>query len=457
MFDFKDELLSLLDLKYYAQVIVKDILLWSPDTKLFSIAKRDISIPSKSIIFFLMAITAVEKPRLIPSFACFSLFLLLTATASFKNSYPSAWWRCNSFKDQLLMLLLGKKAKLSSEIITVGHLEEERAKKDKEWIDLIRADKKKARLIQEQEQREAEELTKDLAEAKGDSDDLSTKSNRPSLDPMILVKPYLHPIQKSLLQVVIFIRATRNVVLWDESHYAFFIALASLSLAILFWIIPVVAILSFLIHWIARVVAWGVFGPWMPFIYKKFVDAPNTRDVQNANEETKREAKRQKKEDVLRAARIQNENAMKDRSFKAYYFGNLFTKIPIMLEDRLLDLPLSSSKAIDYQNDKVEFGEMVISEVIKGDDEVNHGVGQHLIGSMIPKVRQAPRTEAPLGQPLRKKSQSSEGGLLGDIGDDSTFTAISKLGTIALISAAVSYLTVPLLLQCLPDSLRHSF
>lgn len=379
MFDFKDELLSLLDLKYYAQVIAKDILLWSPDTKLFSIAKRDISIPSKSIIFFLMAITAVEKPRLIPSFACFSLFLLLTATASFKNSYPSAWWRCNSFKDQLLMLLLGKKAKLSSEIIAVGHLEEERAKKDKEWIDLIRADKKKARLIQEQEQREAEELTKDLAEAKGDSDDLSTKSNRPSLDPMILVKPYLHPIQKSLLQVVIFIRATRNVILWDESHYAFFIALASLSFAILFWIIPVVAILSFLFHWIARVVAWGTFGPWMPFIYKKFVDAPNTRDVQNANEETKREAKRQKKEDVLRAARIQNENAMKDRSFKAYYFGNLFTKIPIMLEDRLLDLPLSSSKAIPLGS-----GIVVIAE---SSDEVNHVAGQQLIGSMIRKVQ----------------------------------------------------------------------
>ncbi len=96
------------------------------------------------------------------------------------------------------------------------------------------------------------------------------------------------------------------------------------------------------------------------------------------------------------------------------------------------------------------FGELAIEENGNKDYET----GQHLVGVMIPHVREnTPGTAAPIGQLTKQKSMIKSEDIDLDIGDDSAMIAYAKLGSIAVFAAVVSYLTVPIMIRVLEGAL----
>ena len=124
-----------------------------------------------------------------------------------------------------------------------------------------------------------------------------------------------------------------------------------------------------------------------------------------------------------------------------FFFGKYLTRVPIFRADRYLDLPLPSSYAVPIEKQVKTFGELAIEE--NGAKECE--MGQHLVGVMIPKVREtAQDNAAPIGQVVKQKSMV-EGGVGSGIGNDSATITYAKLGSIAVFAAVVSYLSVPVL------------
>jgi len=379
----------------------------------------------------------VEHPHLFPSVSFFSMGWLLITTRDFKTEYPNPWWRCSSFIDYLLLLILGKTGTLCPEEINVNENADEAKARDEYWEKLIEREEKNALRIRMEIAEEQRELEKDLLEARGDAEDISTKVTNLSMDPFFLVKPYLYPIQQSLIQICNAIRFARNILLWEESHYSFFIALALFSLAAVFLLLPWI----FIFRWSARILVWGLLGPWMHYLDPKLKEEKEDDEALMSEGRTKRKMER---DATLFQARVQNENARKYRDFKMYFFGKFLVRVPIFRVDRYLDLPLPSSSATPIEQKQISIGELAIEEA-----KSDYQVGQQLIGAMIPKIREVPKTLAPIGQPARHKSLIKVGGLGAGIGDDSAMIAYIKIGSMAMVSALVSYFVVPLTVRAI--------
>lgn len=338
-----------------------------------------------------------------------------------------------------MLLLLNKK--LTPETIKANQNADEARERDEYWEKLIESREKKALRLRLEIAEENRELEKDLIEAKGDSDDISTKMSKISVDPFILLKPYLYPIQQSLVTICTMIRVVKNVLLWEESHYSFFVSLTALSLAILFLFLPWI----FIFRWTARILAWGLLGPWMRLLDPTRKSEKQDEDEADAINRMKRQMERT---EALTEARIKNEKARKYRDFKMYFFGKFLTKVPINRVDRFLDLPLPSSTATPIDNKKLSLGELAIQEALP----VDFAVGQQLVGVMIPSLREAPKTVAPKGQAAKNKKILKIGALGSDVGNDTTITAFSKIGAMAVIAAIVSYIAVPIMVKYLPNN-----
>jgi hypothetical protein len=91
------------------------------------------------------------------------------------------------------------------------------------------------------------------------------------------------------------------------------------------------------------------------------------------------------------------------------------------------------------------FGEIAIEEAT-GED---HEAGQQLLGLMIPMIKAVPTSIAPTGQPAKQKPLLKVVELGGDVSDDSTYIAYTKIGTMAAVAAGLSYFSVPFLMRVL--------
>lgn len=103
-----------------------------------------ISLPLNSLYAFIMAVTLIEKPYLLPSFSFLTFALVLFSSMRWRNDHPNPWWHCHSFFELARVLILGNNTSLSPETIA----KEERAKEaeafDFSWNELIEAAEKKA-------------------------------------------------------------------------------------------------------------------------------------------------------------------------------------------------------------------------------------------------------------------------------------------------------------------------
>ena len=166
------------------------------------------------------------------------------------------------------------------------------------------------------------------------SGDISTKVGENgglTLDPTQVLKPYLYPSQLHLLFVCKWLRFFKNILLWEECYYSFWVVLVCFAMSVVFWFVP----WCFLTKWTARIVAWGVFGPWIP-LYNKIVhyciDNKYLRRSQVHSfilpeddalilKKIEEERWEEHMKDIISKARETKETMLQLRSWKMYLFG----------------------------------------------------------------------------------------------------------------------------------------
>lgn len=153
-----------------------------------------------------------------------------------------------------------------------------------------------------------------------------------------LLKSYLFPIQQMMFETCKWLRFAKNIILWEESIYTFWLIVVSLVLSVVFLFVP----WFWIIKWSSRIIIWGLFGPWMKLV-DMYVKG-NEEDI-NAAVEADRLARKQINEKTLQETRVKNELAFKLRDFKQYFFGKYLTKADILNFDRFVETPLPSSSA----------------------------------------------------------------------------------------------------------------
>ncbi len=330
---------------------------------------------------FFMAITVVEYPGLLPSYFLFTLGWLLTKSMQWRIDNPNLW-NCPTFHDLCLALIFGKRRPLSPESIAASSKVEEDEKGGLSWEDLfpetaqyrLEQENKAAKEAEKDSEKEAEiakeqeELERELEEAGGTGMNIVTETGGVVVDPILLAtKKSLYPIQQTLLSICDITRFVRNIVLWEESVYSFWVTFTCFSLSVVLLFIP----WGFIFQWLSRIIVWTLFGPWMAFFQRRL----ETKESELKQEEAERSNRRRQMEKTINETRVRNEILIKLRDFKQYLFGKFITMVPILKCDRHIDQPLSTSSAKPVEGEGVNIHTQL-------------EIGQHLTGLMIPKIRE---------------------------------------------------------------------
>ncbi len=415
-----------------------DLFLWRNSFQ-FSACGKEYGIPLHSICAFIMAVTLVEKPRLLPSFSFLTLGWLLTVSMQWRITHPNPWRRCPTFRELCLVLLFGKQTSLSPEEIEALENKDEIEKYDKSWADLISNAERKAAEQASEIAKEQEELQRELEEAGGADIDIASPTEGLGLK---IEKKYLYPIQRILLYVCEIVRFIRNIILWEESLYSFWVTFLSFSLSILLFFVP----WGFIVRWSSRIVAWALFGPWMKAVDVYIYQSGSETDESIAKkEEAERTIRRKVMEKTITETRIKNELLIKLRDFKQYFFGKFLVRVPILKFDRHIDHPLASSQAKPIKKTGATLAQVALAEAEK---HAHREIGQHLTGLMIPKVAEIEEVTQP-GRAVLQQSLLEKNDPIGAAAkkSDSSPLASMKIGSVLLFSGVITYYAVPLLIE----------
>lgn len=305
----------------------------------------------------------------------------------------------------------------------------EKAKAEaKEWVDRIEDSARRAELAAEEAQAAEEERMRELAEIGEVENDISTKVNQGSINP---IRAALYPIQLMLGILVKGIRVVKHILTWQEAYLSFWITTGSLVLAIVSLFIPWLWCLK----WGSRVFAWTLFGPWMKLadIYYFSLLEPETEEQRQRRMQAERLATKLTHIDAVTEARIQRENISKLKAMKKYMFGKFALRIPVLKQDRFFDIPLAESFATPYEEKDLSLAALAMDEA--GYNRVRVP-GQTLVGDMIPYVQEEGFTQAPIGkaalhtEKLSKDAPGSKGG---------TVTNPIKIVLAILLAATITY------------------
>lgn len=222
------------------------------------------------------------------------------------------------------------------------------------------------------------EYEREMDQVDEQSTDITTKSKGITIDPLEIV---LYPLQQQLGMVVKYVRYVKYVVTWQECYFSFWITLGCFVLSLICCFVP----WFFIIKWLSRLLVWVTFGPWM-----KLVDIYYVRKIQPLTAEERENKKKillekrlVEKKAIFQQARIRRENASKLKAMKKHLFGKFILGVPILKEDRFIDVPLPESFAVPYQPEQQHLSELAMR------DAGYHKIripGQHLVGDMIPEV-----------------------------------------------------------------------
>mmetsp|Transcript_30577 Transcript_30577/g.40064 ORF Transcript_30577/g.40064 Transcript_30577/m.40064 type:complete len:324 (-) Transcript_30577:611-1582(-) len=291
-----------------------------------------------------MAVFLVEKPRLLPSFFFFGIAWFMCATMWFKHYSPDPWIRCKSFSDFFIALILGYQ---SAETIEAHENEEKAIASKEEWDQRVKAAEEAAAKAAEEAAKAAEaeeKLLKEFGEnAPGEEEAAEGSTGFPKIS---ILKPILFPIQQNLALVCYYGRVVRNVIIWEESYFSFWITFSSLVLGVVFVFLPWV----FLLKWTLRIIVWTFLGPWMFFVDKCYLQRkkPLTEEQEEKREEKLEKEKSEGREEMADELRRQREEELKAKDMKAALYGKYETTVPAVQSDRYIDYPLHSSSATKY-------------------------------------------------------------------------------------------------------------
>jgi hypothetical protein len=336
-------------------------------------------LPVHSITAFLTFIILVERPTYIPSFFFASISWVMIAIMFHRRHHPNPWRKCKSFFELFLTLALGN-SQTGPHIIQANQNKDEAVAFEeqirKRIVEAERLSLKAAKDAEE-EQAQAERDLKEIGET---DNDISTKKVRGiSIDPF---RRIMEPIQGYLQLACRIIRYIRNILLWEECYLAFWITSGCFILSIACLFVP----WSFLILWTSRIIVWTIFGPWMRLVdlyYYSKVENMTEEEIEKQKEKFMK-ARHLKIKAMALKAKIDRENAQKQKDIKQFMFGKYIVKVPVLKEDRWRDFPLPQSNAEPYKPKSMALAELAMQEAGYHRTRVP---GQHLEGDMIPTVR----------------------------------------------------------------------
>lgn len=361
-----NELMAYRYLRYYIAEAAASLFFWRGQVEMFGVY-----LPLHSAAAFFLAIMLAEYPSLYPSFFFFSIAWLLLAAQTWRNGTPNPWGESKTFFGFLSALVTGYEIDFPSRQIAAHQNEEEAKALEKRFNDRVERAEKEA----EERKKEQTRLMQNSEEIKADTEptntDISTKKKSFSIGPLKFI---LYPIQKYLAKTCRGIRFAKNVFLWNEPYIAFFLTAACLMIGFVFLFVP----WAFLFQWTSRIIAWVGFGPHMKLVdifwYSKFENLSGEERSHQIKQNLKSHLEVVKKRE--KEAQIQHEEAEKLKRFKQALFGHYILRVPIFRKERLPDVPMHSSSANPYEP----------SEDDHQDVHVDRIGGQHLVGTMIPKL-----------------------------------------------------------------------
>jgi hypothetical protein len=366
---------------FYLQDAIVTLLLWRGHFPI-RIGSRDVNLPIHSFNAFVVATVLVERPQLFPAFCFASIAWVLLAVMGWRRNSPNAWGRCKSYGELIQALVLGKMGISPPSIKPFERFDETKLEME-QWVKRIEDSQEQSRLAYIEAEKAEQERQKELEEIGDMENDISTKVGGGfSIDP---TKAVLHPIQLLVGWIVPKIRFVKNVVIWEECYFSFWVATASAFLAIVSVFIP----WFWIIKWSSRLVAWTIFGPWMKLLDVFYFSTlkPETETEKKLREQQEKLKRRLATTELASQARQKREDAAKLKVMKKYMFGKFGIKVPVLKEDRWSDRPLPESSATPYSAKSLSLAQLAMQEAGYNRTRIP---GQNLIGNMIPTVSSFP-------------------------------------------------------------------
>lgn len=427
-----EELLSYLTVYYYMEDAFQTLMLWEGHFRIkLPLRRVPVYLPLHSATAFLFGILLVEYPRLMPSFFFGALCWLLLATSGYRINSEDPWFHCKSFTHFFMALCFGK----VTEPQTIKEFENrsESLESATKWNTRVEVAEKRARETALKFQTERKELERELKATPISHEGADERSI------LLSTKPFFFPVQKFLNTVCHGIRVTKNVSTWDECYLSFWLTLASFSLAALFYFVPC----RFIVKWLLRMIVWTVLGPWTSLFFRKERSEQKKVVLKLKNTLNSFSQSLSLVKDLLKP-RISREDTEKMTDMRKYMFGKYAHKISVWKSDRYRDTPtLTKSSATRYNPRSYTLGSLAMKEAGYHRTRVE---GFNLVGEMIPKLKEVPLTEAPIGRPTRNSkllAKESAGALY--VGSDSYGAALTKIGSIVISAVAITWFGVPLI------------
>ena len=376
-FRYVDELREYQHALFYLEDALMTLLLWRGHHKM-TLGSTVVWLPVHSFCAFLVAIGLVENPQYIPSFCFLTTAWILIAVMGWRRHSPDPWGKCYSYGEVASQLILGDSTTPPHRIKPFENFELTKASTEKFIKRIAEAEAQAERDYIRAQEEEAERL-KELEEIGETDADISTKvGGGVSIDP---VKAALHPVQLLVGMICRYLRFVRNVVVWEEAYFSFWVASGSIVLAVTCLFVP----WFFIIKWSSRIIVWVLFGPWMKLadVYYFSTLKPETKEEREKRELLEKSARRSATTEAASKARVIREDKAKMKAMKKYMFGKFSMSVPIIKQDRYADRPLPESTATPYQEEPKTLAELAMEEAGYNRTRLP---GQTLVGDMIPRV-----------------------------------------------------------------------
>ena len=314
---------------------IKTVLFWRSHTKFIGI-----NIPLHSMIFFSFTIVLIEYPMYSMSVAFASIAWLMLALLEMQRKDPSPWNRPPSYFTLMRTFLTGNAQTID---IDANHNNEATARHVK---------------MKKREHIERENMTEQFWETfysdgelmeqlTADNDKVFEKTQKAGRLPF---REVLHPIQKTIVYIIMQLRLLSRICSWDLVHVSFWITTAAIILSIASLFVGDTFLL-----WTKRVFLYGISGPQnkiLDIIFFRYYD-----NLSDAEKEDLKEERAKKRRDRFHGhfsdVQKRKEERVKEEALKNVLFGQRVVVIHDMYQpERFQSVPNNDSSARPYKNNE---------------------------------------------------------------------------------------------------------
>eukprot|EP00529_Nitzschia_sp_RCC80_P008506 CAMPEP_0113512820 /NCGR_PEP_ID=MMETSP0014_2-20120614/39536_1 /TAXON_ID=2857 /ORGANISM="Nitzschia sp." /LENGTH=1224 /DNA_ID=CAMNT_0000409189 /DNA_START=63 /DNA_END=3733 /DNA_ORIENTATION=+ /assembly_acc=CAM_ASM_000159 len=425
---YVEELQELQYVLFYLEDAALTLFLWRGHFEV-NVLGRKIKLPLHSLNAFIFFTFLVEHPQLVPSFCFMSVAWMLIAVMGWRRNSANIWQHCYSYFEIMRMVVVGDSLVPPAKIDAYQNFDE--SKKEMEsWVNRVEEAAKKAERAAAQAAIDEEERQKELEEIGEADGDIGTKTGGGGLgiDP---VRAALYPIQLMLGMLCRVIRFIKNIIIWQESFFSFWITTGCIIMSVVCLFVP----WFWMIHWTSRIIVWTIFGPWMKLVDLFYVSQikPETEEERRLREKADKLKRKLATTEAADEARQIRENSAKLKAMKKYYFGRFSMQVPILKQDRYIDIPLPESTAEPYKEKQLTLAELAMEEAGYRRKRIP---GQTLVGEMIPTVELDSFTQAPVGRATAHPERLQKGvpGAAKKGGGESTTSAYVKIVGVVVVA-----------------------